>query len=137
MHFIGLAEMDVMAVKRKNMRDQEKERHWRRLMEEWKASNLSGAAFRRQTDLKESTFYSWIKVIAARDREAKAKTSSNEPMFVPVAIKASGDGRATSEVGVILQRVEIWCSNGNVVRAASMTTRALIELLIGLGKGTC
>ena len=124
-------------MKQKSKRDLEKEKHWRRLIEEWKASKLNGAAFCRQAELKESTFYSWIKVIAARDREAKTKRSGSEPMFVPVAIRASGNGKATSEGGVVLQRVEIWCSNGNVIRAASMTTQALIELLSGLGKGTC
>ena len=132
-----VGQTDEMAEKQRDMRDLEKEKHWRKVVEEWRASKLSGVEFCRGASLNESTFYSWIKVIAARDREAKVKRAGNEPVFVPVAIKASSNGKTTSEGSAALQRVEIWCSNGDVIRAASMTTRALIELVTGLGKGTC
>jgi hypothetical protein len=116
-------------------RDPEKEAHWRSVIKDWKASKLSGTAFCRQANIKVTTFYSWLKVIADRDKEVKSKSAS-EAVFVPVAVKPTTES-ARSPVENKLERVEIWLKSGSVIRAAATSPRALVELLDRLGENRC
>jgi hypothetical protein len=126
-----------MAAKQAGKRDLKKEQRWREIIAEWKLSKLTGAAFCRQAGLKESTFYSWLKVIAVRDREVKGRASNGEAAFVPITVKA-GDGTEIWKPGETrLERVEIWFQNGDVIRAAAITPRAVAELLTAVSKATC
>ncbi len=55
-------------------RSSEREKVWRKTLEDWQASGLSQAEFCREKALKENSFSSWKKVIEKRDREKELKT---------------------------------------------------------------
>lgn len=128
-------------------RDLEKERYWRSVAQEWKASELPVAAFCRQSGIKVTTFYSWLSVIRGRDREASTSQSLSRanktfvPKFVPVQLKdepkdkesLTAKEKPSGQVG----HVEIWLRNGTVVRAGAMSTDVMWDLLKRLGGITC
>src|SRR5438128_471231 len=66
-----------------NHRDAGKERFWRRVVREWRASGLSARAFCVQHDLSEANFYSWRRILAERDAEPKP--------FVQVGVLREGN----------------------------------------------
>jgi hypothetical protein len=51
-------------------RDAAKERHWRRMLREWRRSGLNVRDFCDWQNLSEPSFYAWRREIAQRDREA-------------------------------------------------------------------
>lgn len=93
-----------MAARRgKGQRDQTKERHWRRMVRDWRRSRLSVREFCDWQALSEPSFYAWRREIALRDREAAAvpggsalssdrkavrqrATATPRPAFVPVQV---------------------------------------------------
>jgi hypothetical protein len=54
----------------------EREKVWRKTVEEWQASGQSQVDFCREKGLKENTFSCWKKVIEKRDREKEQKRVS-------------------------------------------------------------
>ena len=79
-------------------RDAEKERHWRRLVKEWRHSGLSVREFCDWQALSEPSFYAWRRELAKRDRELNSRStrSVNGPAeatskfspFLPVQVIA-------------------------------------------------
>ena len=63
-----------------NPRDRGKERFWRRVVRQWRASGLSIRDFCREEGLPEGNFYAWRRILAQRDAE--------KPVFVPVQVVA-------------------------------------------------
>jgi len=61
---------------------QKRERHWRRLIEEWKQSQQSIEAFCRSQQLSVSSFYLWRKKLA----QLSAPPLNEVPSFVPVRL---------------------------------------------------
>jgi hypothetical protein len=51
-------------------RDSAKERHWRRIVQQWRRSRLSVREFCDWQELSEASFYGWRRELAKRDREA-------------------------------------------------------------------
>jgi transposase-like protein len=72
-------------------RDAGKERFWRRMVREWRASGLSVRAFCEQHEVRQASFYAWRRILAERDAEPKP--------FVQVGVlreeKAVDDGQAS------------------------------------------
>jgi hypothetical protein len=54
----------------------EREKVWRKTLEDWQASGLTQADFCREKGLKENSFSSWKKVLEKRDREKELKAVS-------------------------------------------------------------
>jgi hypothetical protein len=84
-------------------RDAAKERHWRRVVREWRRSGLSVRDFCDWQTLSEPSFYAWRREIAKRDHEAAAArgrtapfdrqqvtkpAAARRPAFVPVQVVA-------------------------------------------------
>ncbi len=73
-------------------RDLAKERHWRRMVREWRNSGLSVRDFCDWQALSEASFYAWRRELAKRDREAAAATAE---------ITAARGGRPSKQDGPI------------------------------------
>jgi hypothetical protein len=99
-------------------RDERKEQHWRRWINPWRASGLTGRAFCARHGLASASFYNWRRVL---ERRAAA-----EPTFVPVQVVA--DTAPASALEVIL-------ADGRAVRVApgfdAATLRQLLAVLEG------
>jgi hypothetical protein len=76
-------------------RDSAKERYWRRLLEEWRRSGLTGRDFCAAKAVSEASFYSWKREIARRDQEEvearrmtarPGATAAALPAFLPVTM---------------------------------------------------
>jgi transposase-like protein len=122
-------------------RDFEKEQKWRELIKQCKESKLSASAFCRQTGIKVTSLYSWMKVIRERDRlsktESKRETSQQaSSTFVPVRISQEETVRRAPGTRAEISHVEIWLSNGNIIRAGTMSPGAIAELVKSLD-ATC
>ena len=65
-------------------RDLDKERQWRRWIEEQESGGLSVRAFCSRRGLAEHNFYQWRKLLSGRDREARSTSSAH--LFVPVEV---------------------------------------------------
>jgi hypothetical protein len=97
------------------------ERFWRDLIDRWKDSGQSVAAFCAAHRVSQATFYSWRKRLAAR----APVTTPPAPAFAPIRVVAD----PTAEV--ILQ-------SGLIVRApASMDPAAVARLVAALGGAAC
>jgi transposase len=68
----------------RNERDGAKERFWRDAARRQAGSGLSVRGFCRREKLTESNFYTWRRVIAKRD--AEARPSKKRPAFVPAIV---------------------------------------------------
>lgn len=78
-------------------RDPAKERHWRRMVRQWRSSGLSVREFCDWQALSEPCFYAWRRELAKRDRESAAAVpeigglrgarpqKQNDPSRTPVA----------------------------------------------------
>jgi hypothetical protein len=66
-------------------RDPAKERHWRRIVRDWRRSGLSARDFCDWQVLSEPSFYAWRRELALRDREAASGPS-------PSGAKSTGHG---------------------------------------------
>jgi hypothetical protein len=65
-------------------RDQNKERQWRRWIEEQQSGGLSVRAFCSRRGLAEHSFYQWRKLLCERGRETRSTSAGN--LFVPVEV---------------------------------------------------
>jgi len=92
-------------------RNSAKERHWRRLLRQWRRSGLTPRAFCAGQGVNESSFYGWRREIARRDVESEASSvaqqSSNAaaPAFIKLAITPDSTLPAAIEVIVAGRRV--------------------------------
>ena len=101
-------------------RDERKERQWRRRLNQWRASGLSGWTFCARHSLSSANFYHWRRVLERRAAE--------EPAFVPVQVVADAVPAQASALEVVL-------TDGRVVRVApgfdAATLRQLLAVLEG------
>src|SRR5690242_18849007 len=99
-------------------RDTRKERQWRRLVSQWRASGLSVRAFCGRRGLATPTFYAWRRTLERRAAEKAA--------FVPVQVVTDAIPAAASALEVVLL-------DGRTVRVApgfdAATLRRLLAVL--------
>ena len=102
-------------------RDEEKERQWRRRIDQWRVSGLSVQAFCARHGLACASFYAWRRLLERRAAE--------QPAFVPVQVVADATpaGQASA--------LEVVIADGRVVRVApgfdAATLRQLLAVLEG------
>ena len=103
------------------MRDQQKERQWRRWIDQWRASGLSVQAFCARHDLAPARFYHWRRVLERRAAEQPAP-------FEPVQVVADA-------VPAQASALEVDQTDGRAVRIApgfdAATLRRLLAVLEG------
>jgi hypothetical protein len=121
---------------RGSKRNHRKEQFWRRLLRDWRRSELTIRDFCFEHHVSESSFFAWRRIIAERDQEGASSQPSNgrqhsphanhEPSFVPVRV-LSLPGFATLEVVL---------GQGRVVRVpAGFDAATLRQLLAILEEG--
>src|SRR5262245_47991869 len=102
------------------VRDERKERQWRRWIGEWRASGLSVRAFCDRRGLALPTFYAWRRTLERRAAEV--------PAFVPVQVVAEA-------VPALATALEVVLTDGRMVRVApgfdAATLRQLLAVLEG------
>jgi hypothetical protein len=112
-------------------RNQAKEQHWRRLIAEWRRSQLNIRAFCKQRQLSEPSFHAWRRTLAERDRERTARrprraSRQQAPTFVPL--------RVVPEVSDAASGIEVVLTSGHVLRVRSgfdvETLRQLLAVLV-------
>jgi transposase len=102
-------------------RDEEKERQWRRRIDQWRVSGLSVRVFCARHGLATASFYNWRRVLQRR--------AAAEPLaFVPVQVVADVVPAQASALEVVL-------ADGRAVRVApgfdAATLRRLLAVLEG------
>jgi hypothetical protein len=116
-------------------RDPTKERFWRRLLRDWRHSELTGRDFCFQRRISEASFYAWRREIARRDRQAAtqrrkaASTSVAERAAVadtPAFIKLAIHGGATAPP------IEVVVTEGRVLRVHPGFDANLLRQLLRL-----
>ena len=118
---------------RQRRRDPHKERHWRRLLEQWLRSGQSVRAFCAARGLSEQSLYWWRRELAARDRQSGAPPKAvPPPCFVPVHVRTDpAEALPGSLVEVVLR-------NGRRVRAGGdVDPRRLAQLVAALEAAAC
>jgi|SRR5271165_7546565 len=95
-------------------RDLAKEKHWRRLLRQWRRSGLTGRDFCAAHHLGEASFYAWRREIARRDHEAQTPA----PPLAPPGQAAVADRAASTFVEL----------------AFAATAPAAIEVVLGQGR---
>src|SRR5262245_24599940 len=99
-------------------RDEQKERQWRRRIDQWRASGLSVRVFCARHGLATASFYNWRRVLQRR--------AAVQPAFVPVQVVADTAPAQTSALEVVL-------TDGRTVRVApgfdAATLRQLLAVL--------
>jgi hypothetical protein len=111
-----------------NRRSTAKEEHWSKILDEWKKSDQSAAAFCRERQLSESMFWFWKREIPLRRRRAaRSRPRRRAPVrMVPVRVIAE-PSRKPAPVDLVLPA-------GMTVRlSAGFDVPALRELLAVLG----
>jgi len=94
---------------------------WRDLIERWKASGQSVAAFCAAHRVSQATFYTWRKRLTNRTRG----TTPSAPAFAPVRVVAD-------------PMAEVVLQNGLIVRVPATTDPATVARLVAaLGGGAC
>jgi transposase-like protein len=104
------------------LRDVGKERFWRRMIQQWRRSGLSGRAFCLTHGLSESSFYAWRRTLAQRDAEPVH--------FVPVTVvpqEKVGAGGASSDGGL-----ELVLDGGRVLRIGPAFDAATLRRVLAL-----
>jgi len=103
------------------MRYEEKERQWRRWIDQWRASGLIVQAFCARHDLAPARFYHWRRMLERRAAEEPAA-------FVPVRVVADAVPAETSALEVVL-------TDGRIVRVASGFDAATLRQLLAVLEG--
>jgi hypothetical protein len=105
-------------------RDGEKERQWRRRINQRRASGLSVRDFCAQHGLSSASSYHWRRVLARRAAE--------EPAFVPVQVVAD-------VMPVLASALEVVLADGRAVRVAPGFDAAILRRLLAVlqGEGPC
>jgi hypothetical protein len=105
-----------------------KEERWTKVLDEWKKSGLSAAAFCRERQLSESMFWFWKREIPLRRRRAARSRSPRRASvrLVPVRVVAELSRKPTP--------IDLIVPGGMTVRlSAGFDMPALRELLAALG----
>jgi transposase-like protein len=103
----------------KRRRDGAKEAYWRKTLQRFAASGLSGREFCRREKLAESAFYAWRRTIGERNR-----ASNSEPAFVPAVVRCESPSEAS---------IAIELAGGRVLRLSeSISANRLAELVHAL-----
>jgi transposase len=102
-------------------RDEEKERQWRRRIDQWRVSGLSVRAFCARHGLATASFYNWRRVLHRRP-------AAEQPTFVPVQVVAEAVPAQTSALEVIL-------TDGRRVRVAPGFDPATLRRLLAVLEG--
>jgi hypothetical protein len=101
-------------------RDEQKERLWRRWIDQWRVSGLSVRAFCARHGLATASFYNWRRVLQRR--------ADDQVVFAPVQVVAGVVPTPTSALEVVL-------TDGRTVRVApgfdATTLRQLLAVLEG------
>lgn len=127
---------------RPEWRDPAKEKHWRKLLREWRRSGMTGRGFCARNSLSEPCFYFWKHEIAKRDQEKSACTRATPrlsvsprsaaaalPAFLPVKVAPAAPSDATLEVVTV---------GGRVLRVrAGFDADVLRQLLAVLEESSC
>ena len=120
-------------------RDPEKEKYWRRLLEQWQRSGLTGRDFCAENSVSEASFYAWKREIARRDHEVQAgaraatrgSSTATLPAFVPVTIAPAPTVTAAASLEVVL-------AGGHLLRVrGSFESAVLRQLLAVLEAPSC
>jgi transposase len=91
-----------------HLRRSEKEREWRRILKEQRASGLSARAFCQERGLAKPRFYFWRKEVARRDVEqadlssrieADQRASSRLPAFTQLLVEAAEAPHSRDSLG--------------------------------------
>ena len=117
-------------------RDSGKERFWRRLLRQWRRSELTVREFCDQHDVSEPSFYAWRRTITERDQQrcqrqtntpaGEDPCAARQPLFVPLRVVPTAAGMA----------FEVVVSDGRVVRVpAGFDAASLRQLLAILEEG--
>jgi len=86
-------------------RDPAKERHWRRMVRQWRKSGLSVRDFCDWQALSEPCFYAWRRELAKRDREAAAAVPGIGAARGGRPVKRNGASRAPAAAFLPVQVV--------------------------------
>lgn len=107
------------------VRDEQKERQWRRWIDQWRASGLSVQAFCALHDLAPARFYHWRRVLERRAADQAAA-------FVPVHVVADAEPAQASALEVVL-------ADGRAVRVTPGFDAATLRRLLAVleGEGPC
>ena len=117
-------------------RDSGKERFWRRLLRQWRRSELTVREFCDQHDVSEPSFYAWRRTITEREQQRYQRQTNmpagedpcpaRQPLFVPLRVVPTAAGMA----------FEVVVSDGRVVRVpAGFDAASLRQLLAILEEG--
>jgi transposase len=77
-------------------RDGRKERHWRRLIEDWRSSGLTVRSFCARRGVSEPSFYAWRRRLQQGDADSSA--------FVPVRVIDAEVPAASAGIDLLLPR---------------------------------
>jgi hypothetical protein len=124
-------------------RDAAKERHWRRLVKEWRRSGLSVREFCDWQALSEPSFYGWRRELAKRDKEGNsrrtrsvkgtAETGSKSSPFLPVQVVADAGSDSSGQTCL-----EVQLPTGIRLRVpAGFDPQTLAQVLAALEPNRC
>ena len=98
----------------KRERDPSRERHWRAIVADWRASGLSVREFCRRRQLAEPSFYFWRRALLQRSTPPAAV-----PTFVPLTV-------------IPAAAIEVRCPSGHLVTLSSADQATLRHLFAAL-----
>lgn len=111
---------------------------WRQVVNDWKESGLSVSEFCRRQGLQEGRFYSWRKrfglgvnvVATAENKQPAIKFLPVQVKEFPTTVNAKGESPT--------QRIEVFLSNGSIVRFSGELSDAKLASIMSLASGaTC
>ncbi len=120
---------------RPEWRDPAKERYWRRFLEQWRRSGLTGRDFCAQHHVSEHSFYGWKREIARRDHEQATATPALPRR--PAAARRGTVAAQPAFVQVEVPRVptaalEVVLAGGRVLRVSAGFEAAVLRQLLAV-----
>lgn len=120
---------------RPEWRDPAKERYWRRFLEQWRRSGLTGRDFCAQHHVSEHSFYGWKREIARRDLERATETPAR-----PQRRSAAPCGTAVARPAFVQVEVpclptvalEVVLAGGRVLRVSAGFEAAVLRQLLAV-----
>lgn len=136
------------AAKQRWVGDDVKESSWRKHIEDWEKSGISKRRYCIKNHLSQSSFGTWVREIALRDREKVSSVNAAilaEPTelkvnpFVPLRILPDDARELKSEATVGLsateKRIEILVPGGAIIRVSDKCNVKLVSQLFSSLKG--